>query len=711
MTENFTNAQWANILREADKHGCTLKITPAPSIRLPEAFISSDALKQFPSFHFANEHAPNQAKIIVTNDMEMVEEEMYAEDPHSLIISIDENTRYSDLIESISQLKTKDDSYQFESSTSDLWKNLFEKDGKNIVVKGSISPILAKQLETLFATPPFIWINGKKEIPKQKLTLITDTKNILPLANTTEKQYKEDDYWKALDKKYKNTEENEESKLSHDNQIAIYEEFKQSCQQLQRDTQVHFTYGQLRDMSAKIQAGMYSNPFKPYFRLHPDSKLQPAKKAWQRKRIKPFLSEVEHKRHNKITDELRYSPYIFITGPSGVGKSTYVLEQLGKEADKDVFVGLDKLVDWLKPTTPGKQSVLFIDEANLEREGKWNILEGLFNKTPGLFINKKFYPLSPNHKVIFAGNFNSFAGRHNHQFFDRHGSVFNFKELPDSSLKNKNIIPTLSKIPGLNAHDIEKITSIFLRIYHRLNNELPNHPVTARNLKMMAARFDLARIEHPADIETMAHLAALDEVRGLLNWSQKRDFKPWLDKLDLLDQQFSPQLENLTVTASRKPILRLLSNQLSLRSMGYDVSQLILEGPPGVGKSLAAVEQLKSQGFINGFDPNIKTLCPDTTKRYYHLTPTDPEKMTAILARAFHEGAVVIIDEFNTLVLERTLNQLLSGYDLDGKKAKKSGFFVIATQTPFHSLAGRFFQQLSKTAHAALMRLIIHPLN
>ncbi len=86
---------------------------------------------------------------------------------------------------------------------------------------------------------------------------------------------------------------------------------------------------------------------------------------------------------------------------------------------------------------------------------------------------------------------------------------------------------------------------------------------------------------------------------------------------------------------------------------------------------------LESKGFRNGLINN------NSDSNYYHLTPSAGiDVIREILHKAFHEGAVVIIDELNTLPLEDILNPMLSGVDAHGKPATKQGFTLIATQNP-----------------------------
>jgi len=72
------------------------------------------------------------------------------------------------------------------------------------------------------------------------------------------------------------------------------------------------------------------------------------------------------------------------------------------------------------------------------------------------------------------------------------------------------------------------------------------------------------------------------------------------------------------------------------------------------------------------------------TRDFYKIAPSlSTYKKTELLLNAFHQGKVVIIDEINSSpMIERVLNALLEGHDLEGNKAKKPGFMLIGTQNP-----------------------------
>jgi hypothetical protein len=60
-----------------------------------------------------------------------------------------------------------------------------------------------------------------------------------------------------------------------------------------------------------------------------------------------------------------------------------------------------------------------------------------------------------------------------------------------------------------------------------------------------------------------------------------------------------------------------------------------------------------------------------------------------LLLKAFHEGAVVVVDEINSSpMMERFLNDLLMGKTPEGERPRIPGFLIIGTQNPV-TMAGR----------------------
>ncbi len=150
------------------------------------------------------------------------------------------------------------------------------------------------------------------------------------------------------------------------------------------------------------------------------------------------------------------------------------------------------------------------------------------------------------------------------------------------------------------------------------------------------------------------------------------------DRQKLLEQPIVDLLakQKFYVTQSRRQPMQMLADLLAIREMKIKdpsltrngVRGILYEGPSGIGKSCMQVAYLKAHGIS-----------------FYQLTPTDPVSMKTTLLKAYHEGAMVIADEINTMPreVEILMNALLSGFDEGGNqipKADKEGFFVIGTQ-------------------------------
>lgn len=104
----------------------------------------------------------------------------------------------------------------------------------------------------------------------------------------------------------------------------------------------------------------------------------------------------------------------------------------------------------------------------------------------------------------------------------------------------------------------------------------------------------------------------------------------------------------------------------------------MIEGESGIGKSKLVMHLLASHGYEKATGQNAPA------KPFYYLPVSmQLEDKQRLLLKAFHEGAVVIIDEINSSpMMESLLNTLLMGKTPDGQRPDKPGFLVIGTQNP-----------------------------
>lgn len=683
VSSQLTHAAWAKLLSEANEHHVQLKISSASGVDLPaemkrhSSYLSSD--------ENTREKSSFTASVIATNDITLALSQLSESDTRdAIIIPVNNLTSYSDLVERI-RFEDHQGKKLFLHSTSVLADAA--KSGKKIILTGTLSTLLASQLSTLFMPHPSLTINGKREdISSGKLTLISDT-NPIPFINPELKNYSDDDRYAAL---------TGDSRLIH-LLIGTCEAFYRAAPSFE-----HFDFNQLSIMLSRLQNLPANNPLTPFIRLNAKfDTLKPlAQKIWQEQKHakKPVRNEDPiSKRLRKVEAELKESPFVFIAGSSGIGKSRFMQHDFKTLHGKPVkiYESMEKIHEWFGNPDDTSQHVLFLDEANLQAPGTFDLFAGLMRKPPVINIDGKLQPVPKNKKIVFAGNFRGYKNRLDHSFFHEFGHVITFKEFPDEYLRQHVIDPVLKKcMPQISKAALDHYAKIYLQTYHYLNQLFADtHPMTARNLQMMALR-----TIHLAGKPGALQLAIYDEVCGILNQKQRRDMRNWLEDqtvqhIDLkqikheLKQHVAFNSRQFHLTKMRFNAVRQLDTLFALRDIKRTTPGLesagtcgiLFEGESGIGKSLMAMEYLNEHGFTLADNDDAT---PHDHRHYYHLTPTDPLKMQKILLKAFHEGAPVIIDELNSLPLENILNPLLSGVDLDGHPAKNPGFFVIGTQNP-----------------------------
>jgi hypothetical protein len=414
---------------------------------------------------------------------------------------------------------------------------------------------------------------------------------------------------------------------------------------------------------------------------------------------------------------------VFIVGESGTGKSTFIINEFGDyflaqfHQPVTLFISMEKLLAWATSTDLGLK-VLFLDEANLEQNGAYDLFEGLYNDPPGIFISGTFYPLSSEHKIIACGNFSHYPGRHQHRFFANHGAVTLYKELPNSFLDKYILDPLLRKSGLLSEENIKYAKTFFLNIYRYINSrEDLRFKLTPRNLEMMCLRlwvFAKECLESPYE-HALSQVNTRTAVNMELSAYELSDEVRYdlLHQFNIHDEYiFNEPFESkaFTLTKSRELCFELMSEMLATRALkiehdeltGRGVKGILIEGESGNGKSAAVEEYLKWKGFVNGFEHEHDGT-PNHLK-FYPVTPTNLADMIAICLRAARERSILVIHELNTLPLAPILNQLMMGLDLQGKKLA-SDLYVFATQNPI-SFKGRL---VASRAEENRFQKIIYP--
>ena len=669
ITHTLTDDQWAMLLNECLIHRVGLAVSSAPGILLPQALnsiIIENISRLEPVAALPSPDVP--MAIIQSNDIDATVIMLCKNEPQSLVLDVselDDNDLITRLSGGIINRAGQPLRFEFERVRGAVLLALEETPPTSVILKGRISPELAQQLAPLLISHPHVKV------------VSTDVSefNYLPhhihTVTTAEKR-------------------------------ALLEE--------------KFT----ADFIALIEQHLEAEPLSKLIarcRFLQSARLGTSDLNWQGlDRVSAFNNDpgefflsgtrdvdiaFTQGRIFAVNAALAQTPYVFLAGLSGVGKSTFVTKELCQANDK-LYQGESAMQSWAENNTPGIRKLLFLDEANLSTS-EWSAFEGLFDTPPGILIEGKYYALSAEHQVIFAGNPLSYGDeRIIAPLFERHGNTVLFDPLPSAVLFERILKPVFKGTPLET--QATSISSHLLAVYRFLCQcSTTDILISPRELQMMAL-LTLSHCEQPNTIEHANDIAkhfAYTLAKHIVPEAKQAEFTRLFKPARILTSTTPAQQNDYLVTPSRQPVYQLLDDFLNLQNIrhqrGDEVSNteqkygglggIIIEGEPGIGKS-----ELVTAALLAHHYEEIDNLTePATCEKPFYRMPVSMAlaEKEALLLKAFHEGAVVVIDEINSSpTMERLLNTLLMGATPEGEPPQKPGFMIIGTQNPV-TMAGR----------------------
>jgi len=683
LTKNLATASWAKLLNEAQRCHCQLMITLANNTDVPSKLQSLVCDEET----IIEPHLDSSpARLIVSNDLEMAERDIGFE---SLKIVDVSELRKSNIFYRLNTF-VQDQELIFNERNNSIWQAVLK--GETVVLKGRFSQELASVLVPLFKPNGGLYYNGTLLKPKGKLIILTQDASLFNYVKTRENRlYTFEDRLALFSDEFKTYAK------THQKKIADY-----SLNQLNTLRQ-YFPYPH--------------DPNEPWLPLHslPPNRPDMSFDDLSETAAKNFYEG----RLKQIFTAFRRMAIVFLSGKTGDGKSSF-MHELNHDITSQTTVFFGDLKAWATATNADKMLILFIDEANLSHTD-WSIFETLFNNPPFIIIDGHYYPLSDHHYVVFAGNPLSYKGTRNlPRLLSEHANVVTFGAMSNAYLFQKVLKPLIG-----DHHDIGKL---FLKVFVCIKS-IDEHSISARELQMMGFLFQ-ARIK-PLDDMMRAKQVALDMALNVLHGEKIPEFKAWFDAefgvIETLPKTYPPKLvlpssstkfNEFTLTNNLHPLYDKLTDLIAVRDFKQTttdkrvqsggISGLVIEGNPGNGKSHFIKQYLLSYGFHEKkiTEQDSVTIHVGSSKHFYYLPAgLSLDLKSKLLNLAFHEGAVVIVDEINASdmleLLELQINALLMGEDLDGKKATNPGFTLLGTQNSI-AMAGR------KEASLAVQRRLLH---
>lgn len=700
VTAIIADNLWQRLIDTAMQHSCHLDFYLAPGVEVPRAIkdkiqiVDKSAIEYQPQKKKIKTSA--QAHIIETNNKyyasDVLLKQLNRKAADCIIITVNQETEYNYLIEKVIVEKNPTTGwYLFQNRSTTVLQGLLDINNPAVVIlQGSFSPALLANLESLFAERAYLRVNNEKQTINGKIYLISEEANLMPFVAERQTLTLDDSQlWDIL---------------AADHHPQQVKELQMVCTTIN----LAFSYAQCKTILQRMNQGIslyqiLKGGFLPLQNMHHYLATLKQLKNYFAMPVKPkySLDEIE-KRLIKIDKLLQQHPFLCLVGTTGTGKSSLILDHLqdfylrqGKNIQ--LFVGMDKVCEWSKPIKNNEPHFLYLDEVNTygghERFENWPFV---------LNDDGEYIQLTAgNYFIIASQNFKEYARRKESFFFANCGRYHVIKDFPESYIKVNILGKLMVKLnPQFSQIQQQQIINQFYNLYNYVNRELkPKNHLSIRNLKMMVLR--LSTVNHALlqkklgvsgdlYLNLITLFACYDEIKNYLDTEQKEQFK---QAVNLRSNARYKRLKesvikspNKVKTQSQLKVLAVIEDHIRMRQLllknpelKVTKNHMTIEGESGNGKSTLIRNYLLSLGFKE-VQPLQEDFSCDTRMQFVCLTPSDPDEIKKAVTFAFHRGMIVVNDEANTVPLEEFFNQLKGGFDLDGKRAIKSGYMQFDTQ-------------------------------
>lgn len=693
LSHTLPNAAVAQLLDACQKHHVRLRLCRSEIARLPDDFSKSISIVQQPSYDLWDTGIAKQKTTCYchTTDSDVISAQLEKSE-NAIILDISEMS-IGNLIGTIDgKLDTKKLTFYFENKKGILTDLLNTE--KTVVLTGHYTEEMQEYLTQ------YVLARSQQDQAKGKLILLSEKPLSFPVIHS-----------------YHHTATIEEKK-------SLLSDFENIDESLINN----HTLSQLKAIAR-------------HFKMHPTNLH--AQAPWQGMKTLPAIEKksqdsfqidlepsslakkaetFDQDRITKVHAVLKQSPFVFLAGMTGVGKTTFA-QNVWKKEHPHIYFGEEDIARWAEDKNKGIKT-LFIDEANISSKN-WTAFEALFRDPPFIVVNNKKMDLSADHKVIFAGNPLSYGDeRQMPSLFERHGNSVIFDPITPEYIAYNMLLPVIDnkKIQDAIIQPILAVAHYMMQISNK------DILITPRELTMMAllstqfcqknqSASASAAAQSPIDPGDVAKYYAYHLAKSFIPEEHRDEFNEKFEAKEIHpDRKNSLNKNDILISDANRLAHHALEDFLSLRkarasnqlAQSGGLGGVILEGSPGAGKSELVTQTLVAHKLSEGkiiktkYNNPYQELSKEGNVFYRMPASLALDEKKALLIKAFYEGAVVVVDEINSSpMMERFLNALLmqqvpADPDIqpqiktyqEREIEPKPGFLLIGTQNPA-SMGGR----------------------
>ena len=690
ITRELDEHQWAQLLTESLKHKVHLVCHCIPGITVPEPLQHLFRAEEGEKTPAAWDKTCARCMVIKSTDRDTTVNQLTQQLPESIFIDVSELEPFDLLGHVQGSFDVKAQQLLFTRAEKVLGKAL--KENKNIILTGQCSDTL------LDALVPLLLQRAQDPKAQGTVALVVDNECAYKFPHATKHE------------------------VSVDEKVAILKK-NDAPELIQRLTKEQLEKESLSRLKARLR----------YFKRHPEA--EGSFKAWDGMErlsthinLAPYdLEKSEEKtqavikqRLEEMRSRLSDSPMLYLSGLTGVGKTTFIEKYLGTDPNITPYLGEELIEAWAQDKSK-KLKLLFIDEANIGQR-QWSEFAGLFQDPPSITTRDgKHYYLDKDHVVIFAGNPLSYGSeRQLAPLFKQHGNAMVFEPMTGEFIYEMILKPLFE---DTDLRDKAKeISLIVLELYRHLVNLSTNEVlISSRELQLIVLLTLSAyqRGVHTDPARIAAHYV-YQIGSTMVPHEHKNDFdaafKPKEPLYPKLTSPFKLKRSNYLITPSRQDLYQLTQDLLHLRNYKQGkgrnevqkfggIGGLIIEGEPGVGKS----ELVKAVMMEHGFEEATPSHEPAHEDQFIQIPISmRNEQKKKLLLKGLAKAAALILDEINSApILERWLNDLLMNkHPITKKYPEKPGAILFGTQNP-PTMGGR--QKPSNAVKRRILHYVAQP--